>query len=80
MEKLGHELSSTVNDEQFARDLSNNKREFYSINTSCKTPTELQKELEKIGVIGFVVKVKADGVSMMVERSKVKKNREMIRK
>ncbi|UXR70281.1 hypothetical protein MUA26_03885 [Staphylococcus sp. IVB6246] len=58
------------------RNLTNNVNQRYRVNTTGKTPTQLQKELEDKGVKVFVVKVNHDRVTILVERSKVKKNRE----
>lgn len=61
------------------RNLTNNVKQRYRVNTTGKTPTQIQKELEDKGVKGFVVKVNNDRVTMLVERSQIKKNREMIK-
>ncbi|MBC8682598.1 hypothetical protein FXW00_03885 [Staphylococcus pseudintermedius] len=43
------------------------------------TPTELQKELRKRGVRGFVVNVSHNRVTMLVDRRDVKRNKECMR-
>ncbi|KIX91459.1 hypothetical protein TP70_02275 [Staphylococcus microti] len=73
-------MINTVNDKKCTRDLSDSVKQRYKINTVGKSPTQIQKELAHRGVNGFVVKVSYNKVTMLVERSKVKKNREMIRK
>lgn len=72
-------MINTINDEKNTRDLSNSVKQRYKINTTGKSPTQLQKELEAQGVTGFVVKVNHDKVTMMVNRADVKNNREMMR-
>ena len=72
-------MNNTVNEEQFTRDLSDSVKQRYKINTDGKSPTQIQKAFEAQGVTGFVVKVSYNKVTMLVERSKVKNNREMIR-
>ncbi|UXR74650.1 hypothetical protein MUA48_04145 [Staphylococcus sp. IVB6238] len=49
------------------RNLTNNVNQRYRVNTTGKTPTQLQKELEDKGVKGFVVKVNQDRVTMLVD-------------
>lgn len=61
------------------RDLSNVKRAKYKYNTAGKTPTELQRELRKRGVKGFVVNVNHNRVTMLVDRRDVKRNKECTR-
>ncbi|MGS3915371.1 hypothetical protein ACEUW9_06780 [Staphylococcus pseudintermedius] len=61
------------------RDLSNVKRAKYKYNTAGKTPTELQKELRKRGVRGFVVNVSHNRVTMLADRRDVKTNKECMR-
>lgn len=68
-----------VTNKKCTRDLTDNVRQRYKIDTAGKTPTQLQKELEAQGVNGFVVKVHHNKVSMLVARSNIKNNREMIR-
>ncbi|HAR6186777.1 TPA: hypothetical protein I1704_000776 [Staphylococcus pseudintermedius] len=59
--------------------LSNSVRQRYRTNTVGKTPTELQKELRKRGVRGFVVNVSHNRVTMLVDRRDVKTNKECMR-
>jgi len=47
-------------------------------NTQDKTPTEIQQELRKLGVKGFVVKVAGNRVTMKVEKENIRKNRECL--
>ncbi|UXR73313.1 hypothetical protein MUA48_07995 [Staphylococcus sp. IVB6238] len=61
------------------RELSNNVKQRYRVNTTGKTPTQLQKELEDKGVKGFVVKVNHNRVTMLVDRRDVKRNKECMR-
>ncbi|HEC2198677.1 TPA: hypothetical protein R1938_002603, partial [Staphylococcus delphini] len=44
--------------------LSNSVKQRYRTDTEGKSPTELQKELRKRGVKGFVVNVSHDRVTM----------------
>ncbi|MCE5045808.1 hypothetical protein KJB65_07990 [Staphylococcus epidermidis] len=60
------ELSSTINQR-------------YRYNTQGKTPTQIQQELRKLGVKGFVVKVAGSRVTMKVSENDIKKNRECLR-
>ncbi|EJD81236.1 hypothetical protein PZB81_08950 [Staphylococcus epidermidis] len=60
------ELSSTINQR-------------YRYNTQGKTPTQIQQELRKLGVNGFVVKVAGNRVAMKVSENDIKKNRECMR-
>lgn len=60
------ELSSTINQR-------------YKYNTKGKTPTQIQSELRKKGVQGFVVKVAGNRVTMKVSENDIKKNRECVR-
>ncbi|MCH4482666.1 hypothetical protein MKR37_02910 [Staphylococcus haemolyticus] len=55
------ELSSTINQR-------------YKYNTQGKTPTQIQQELRKLGVNGFVVKVAGK-----VSECDIKRNRECVR-
>lgn len=57
------------------RNLTNNVKQRYRVNTTGKTPTQIQKELEDKGVKGFVVKVNNDRVTMLVDREDIKNNR-----
>ncbi|HBI7154847.1 TPA: hypothetical protein K8M63_000540 [Staphylococcus pseudintermedius] len=59
--------------------LSNSVRQRYRTDTVGKTPTELQKELRKRGVRGFVVNVSHNRVTMLVDRRDVKRNKECTR-
>lgn len=59
--------------------LSNSVRQRYRTDTVGKTPTELQKELRKRGVRGFVVNVSHNRVTMLVDRRNVKTNKECMR-
>lgn len=59
--------------------LSNSVRQRYRTDTVGKTPTELQKELCKRGVRGFVVNVSHNRVTMLVDRRDVKTNKECMR-
>ncbi|WP_245392926.1 hypothetical protein [Staphylococcus coagulans] len=61
------------------RDLSDTVKQRYRINTAGKSPTQLQKELHKRGVKGFVVGVNHNRVTMLVDRRDVKRNKECIR-
>lgn len=45
----------------------------------AKTPTQIQKELRKLGVNGFVVKVAGSRVTMLVSENDIKRNRECVR-
>ncbi|EII2709363.1 hypothetical protein L1G46_000189 [Staphylococcus pseudintermedius] len=56
--------------------LSNSVRQRYRTDTVGKTPTELQRELRKRGVKGFVVNVNHNRVTMLVDRRDVKRNKE----
>ncbi|WP_332871285.1 hypothetical protein [Staphylococcus caledonicus] len=51
----------------------------YRYNTQGKTPTQIQQELRKLGVNGFVVKVAGSRVTMLVDRENIKTNRECVR-
>ncbi|WP_192940987.1 hypothetical protein [Staphylococcus capitis] len=44
-----------------------------------KTPTQIQQELRKLGVNGFVVKVAGSRVTMLVDRENVNTDRECVR-
>ena len=48
-------------------------------NTQDKTPTQIQQELRKLGVNGFVVKVAGSRVTMKVSECDIKRNRECLR-
>ncbi|EGQ4346673.1 hypothetical protein ELD03_08995 [Staphylococcus pseudintermedius] len=60
-------------------DLSESIKQRYRTNTAGKTLTELQKELRKRGVRGFVVNVSHNRVTMLVDRRDVKTNKECMR-
>lgn len=59
--------------------LSDTINQRYRYNTQGKTPTEIQQELRKLGVNGFVVKVAGNRVMMKVSENDIKKNRECLR-
>ncbi|WP_438798579.1 hypothetical protein [Staphylococcus pseudintermedius] len=59
--------------------LSNSVRQRYRTNTAGKTPTEINQELRKLGVRGFVVNVSHNRVTMLVDRRDVKRNKECMR-
>ncbi|WP_250882352.1 hypothetical protein [Staphylococcus pseudintermedius] len=59
--------------------LSNSVRQRYRTNTAGKTPTEINQELRKLGVRGFVVNVNHNRVTMLVDRRDVKRNKECMR-
>lgn len=59
--------------------LSNTINQRYKYNTQAKTPTQIQQELRKIGVNGFVVKVAGSRVTMKVSECDMKRNRECVR-
>lgn len=59
--------------------LSDTINQRYKYNTQGKTPTEIQQELRKLGVKGFVVKVARSRVTMKVSENDIKKNRECLR-
>ncbi|MEX2957253.1 hypothetical protein AB4M78_12600 [Staphylococcus pasteuri] len=61
-----YELSSTINQR-------------YRYNTKGKTPTQINRELRKKGVQGFVVKVAGRKVTMKVKGEHIKSNRECMR-
>ena len=46
--------------------LSDTINQRYRYNTKAKTPTQIQQELRKLGVNGFVVKVAGSRVTMKV--------------
>ncbi|MDR5603849.1 hypothetical protein RCO12_10435 [Staphylococcus coagulans] len=58
------------------RDLSDTVKQRYRINTTGKSPTELQKELRKRGVKGFVVGVNHNRVAMLIDPRDKKRNKE----
>ncbi|WP_034172834.1 hypothetical protein [Listeria monocytogenes] len=55
--------------------LSDTINQRYRYNTKAKTPTQIQQELRKLGVNGFVVKV----AGRLVSESDIKNNRECVR-
>lgn len=59
--------------------LSDTINQRYRYNTQGKTPTQIQQELRKIGVNGFVVKVAGSRVTMKVSECDMKRNRECVR-
>ncbi|EGQ4169891.1 hypothetical protein FOL42_10010 [Staphylococcus pseudintermedius] len=59
--------------------LSNSVRQRYRADTAGKTPTELQRELRKRGVRGFVVNVDPEEVTMLVEKKDKRHNKECMR-
>ncbi|EIA5781284.1 hypothetical protein K7N39_001896 [Staphylococcus pseudintermedius] len=59
--------------------LSESIKQRYRADTAGKTPTELQRELRKRGVKGFVVNVNHNRVTMLVDRRDVKRNKECMR-
>ncbi|EGQ3038745.1 hypothetical protein IP353_000715 [Staphylococcus pseudintermedius] len=59
--------------------LSNSVRQRYRTDTAGKSPTEINQELRKRGVRGFVVNVSHDRVTMLVDRRDVKRNKECMR-
>lgn len=59
--------------------LSDTVHQRYKFKTQAKTPTQIQQELRKLGVNGFVVKVAGSRVTMLVDRENINKNRECVR-
>lgn len=59
--------------------LSDTINQRYRYNTQGKTPTEIQQELRKLGVKGFVVKIAGNRVTMKVEKENIRKNKECMR-
>lgn len=59
--------------------LSDTVSQRYRYNTQAKTPTQIQQELRKLGVKGFVVKVAGSRVTMLVSENDIKRNRECVR-
>ena len=53
--------------------LSNTINQRYRYHTQGKTPTQIQQELRKLGVNGFVVKVAGSRVTMRVEEENIRK-------
>lgn len=60
-------------------DLSKSIKQRYRTDTAGKTPTEINQELRKRGVRGFVVNVSHNRVTMLVDRRDVKTNKECMR-
>ncbi|MDE9798906.1 hypothetical protein [Staphylococcus delphini] len=60
-------------------ELSESIKQRYRTDTAGKTPTEIQKELQRRGVRGFVVNVSHNRVTMLVDRRDVKRNKECMR-
>ncbi|EGQ2898939.1 TPA: hypothetical protein REB19_002246 [Staphylococcus pseudintermedius] len=60
-------------------DLSKSIKQRYRTDTAGKTPTEINQELRKRGVRGFVVNVSHNRVTMLVDRRDVKRNKECMR-
>ncbi|EHC9912486.1 hypothetical protein JSO81_002097 [Staphylococcus pseudintermedius] len=59
--------------------LSESIKQRYRTDTAGKTPTEINQELRKRGVKGFVVNVNHNRVTMLVDRRDVKRNKECMR-
>ncbi|MEB2655244.1 hypothetical protein [Staphylococcus haemolyticus] len=59
--------------------LSDTINQRYKYNSKGKTPTQIQRELRKLGVKGFVVKVAGSRVTMKVSECDIKRNRECVR-
>ncbi|EOE4894025.1 hypothetical protein ACIP70_000997 [Staphylococcus pseudintermedius] len=59
--------------------LSNSVRQRYRTDTAGKTPTEINQELRKRGVKGFVVNVNHNRVTMLLDRRDIKQNKECMR-
>lgn len=59
--------------------LSDTINQRYRYNTHANTPTQIQQELRKLGVKGFVVKVAGSRVTMKVSECDIKRNRECVR-
>ncbi|PWZ51983.1 hypothetical protein DD929_11930 [Staphylococcus pseudintermedius] len=54
-------------------------KQHYRTDTAGKARTELQRELSKRGVRGFVVNDRHNRVTMLVDRRDVKRNKECMR-
>ena len=50
-----------------------------TINQRYRYNTQVQQELRKLGVNGFVVKVAGSRVTMLVSENDIKRNRECVR-
>ena len=59
--------------------LSDTINQRYRYATHGKTPTQIQQELRKLGVKGFVVKVAGSRVTMKVSENDIKRNRVCVR-
>ncbi|MDK4170436.1 hypothetical protein O0F86_06435 [Staphylococcus pseudintermedius] len=59
--------------------LSESIKQRYRTDTAGKSPTEINQELRKRGVRGFVVNVSHNRVTMLVDRRDVKRNKECMR-
>ena len=59
--------------------LSDTINQRYKYNSKGKTPTQIQRELRKLGVKGFVVKLAGSRVTMLVDREHINMNRECMR-
>lgn len=59
--------------------LSDTVHQRYKFKTKAKTPTQMQQELRKLGVKGFVINVSSRKVTMLVSESDIKNNRECVR-
>ncbi|WP_227486377.1 hypothetical protein [Staphylococcus haemolyticus] len=59
--------------------LSDTVHQRYKYKTNAKTPTQIQQELRKLGIKGFVVKVAGSRVTMKVSECDIKRNRECVR-
>ena len=55
--------------------LSDTINQRYRYATQAKTPTQIQQELRKLGVNGFVIKVVGSRVTMLVSENDIKRNR-----
>ncbi|MBI5975188.1 hypothetical protein [Staphylococcus canis] len=60
------------------RELSNSKVKTYKYNTYGKTPTQIQQELQKKGVRGFVVNINYNSVQMIVNHKNKRRNEEIL--
>ncbi|WMZ46848.1 hypothetical protein [Staphylococcus pseudintermedius] len=59
--------------------LSESIKQRYRTDTAGKSPTEINQELRKRGVKGFVVNVNHNRVTMLVDRRDIKQNKECMR-
>lgn len=60
-------------------ELSNIVIQRYRYKCGNKSPTEINAELRKLGVKGFVIKVNQNRVTMLVEKNHKQANREAMR-